>query len=101
MLSAAASVGMSCLWDMEDGLGKIDKYTYSGEEYIKVRVGRCTGPRFLRSICESQGGSLLAIGILHACVRSEQDAPVALLTDHLENKSVPLRTMAITGYAYR
>lgn len=37
MLSAAASVGLSCLWDMEEGLGKIDKYTYSGEEYIKVR----------------------------------------------------------------
>jgi 26S proteasome regulatory subunit N1 len=43
MLSAAASVGVSCLWDMEDGLGKIDKYTYSGEEYIKVCVRGCAG----------------------------------------------------------
>jgi 26S proteasome regulatory subunit N1 len=47
-----------------------------------------------------QGGSLLAIGILHAGVRSEQDAPVALLTEYLENKSVPLKTMAITGCVY-
>lgn len=78
MLSAAASVGLSCLWDMEDGLGKIDKYTYSGEEWIK-------------------GGSLLAIGLLHANVRSEQDAPIALLGEYLENKSVPLRTNAIVG----
>jgi 26S proteasome regulatory subunit N1 len=36
MLSASASVGLSCLWDVEEGLGKIDKYTYSNEEYIKV-----------------------------------------------------------------
>lgn len=36
MMSAAASVGLSCLWDVEEGLGKIDKYTYSSEEYIKV-----------------------------------------------------------------
>ncbi|KAF8316845.1 26S proteasome regulatory complex, non-ATPase subcomplex, Rpn1 subunit [Clavulina sp. PMI_390] len=78
MLSAAASVGMSCLWDVEDGLGKIDKYTYSGEEWIK-------------------GGALLAIGILHANVRSEHDAPVAMLTEHLENKSVILKTNAIVG----
>lgn len=36
MLSAAASLGLSMLWDSEIGLSQIDKYTYSAEEYIKV-----------------------------------------------------------------
>jgi hypothetical protein len=37
MLSAAASLGLSVLWDPENGLGHIDRYTYASEEYIKVR----------------------------------------------------------------
>ena len=53
---------------------------------------------FFHSSLKSQGGSLLAIGMLHTGVRSEQDAPVALLNEYLENKSVVLKTMAITGY---
>jgi len=35
MLSAAASVGMIMLWDV-DGLSKVDKYLYSNEDHIKV-----------------------------------------------------------------
>jgi hypothetical protein len=38
--------------------------------------------------------------MLHTGVRSEQDAPVALLTEYLENRSIVLKTMAITGYVY-
>ncbi|KAF9508141.1 hypothetical protein BS47DRAFT_246748 [Hydnum rufescens UP504] len=78
MQSAAASLGLSLLWDTEVGLSHVDKYTYSAEEYIK-------------------SGALLAIGILHSGVRSEQDAALALLSEHLENRSVPLRTSAIIG----
>jgi hypothetical protein len=37
MMSAAASLGLSLLWDTEMGLSHIDKYTYSAEEHIKVR----------------------------------------------------------------
>jgi hypothetical protein len=36
MMSAAASLGLSLLWDTEVGLSHIDKYTYSAEEHIKV-----------------------------------------------------------------
>ena len=36
MLSAAASLGLSHLWDPDVGLTNIDKYTYSSEENIKV-----------------------------------------------------------------
>jgi 26S proteasome regulatory subunit N1 len=38
MLSAAASLGVSLLWDADIGLSHVDKYTYSSEEYIKVRI---------------------------------------------------------------
>jgi hypothetical protein len=40
MLSAAASLGLSLLWDTDIGLSHVDKYTYSSEEYIKVHI--CT-----------------------------------------------------------
>ena len=36
MMSAAASLGLSLLWDIDLGLSQIDKYTYSAEEHIKV-----------------------------------------------------------------
>jgi 26S proteasome regulatory subunit N1 len=38
MLSAAASLGLSLLWDADIGLSHVDKYTYSSEEYIKARI---------------------------------------------------------------
>jgi len=39
MMSAAASLGLSLLWDTDVGLSHVDKYTYSSEEHIKVRRG--------------------------------------------------------------
>lgn len=36
MLSAAASLGVILLWDVDGGLTQIDKYLYSSEDYIKV-----------------------------------------------------------------
>ena len=38
MMSAAASLGLSLLWDTDMGLTHIDKYTYSSEEHIKVNI---------------------------------------------------------------
>jgi len=81
MMSAAASLGVSLLWNTEEGLGNIDKFTYSNEEFIKA-------------------GAFMAIGIVHTSVRTEIDAPLALLTEHIENKSVPLRTGAIVGLGF-
>ena len=37
MMSAAASLGLSLLWDTDVGLSHVDKYTYSAEEHIKVQ----------------------------------------------------------------
>ena len=39
MLSAAASLGMILLWDVDGGLTQIDKYLYSSEDYLKVGLG--------------------------------------------------------------
>lgn len=36
MFSAAASLGVSLLWDTDVGLSQIDKYAYASEDYIKV-----------------------------------------------------------------
>ncbi len=79
MLSASASLGLSLLWDHEMGLQHVDKYTYSSEEYIKA-------------------GAFLATGMLNCGIRNESDAAKALLEEHVENKSVTLKTMAIVGY---
>ncbi len=38
MMSAAASLGLSLLWDTDIGLSHVDKYTYSAEEHIKVSI---------------------------------------------------------------
>ncbi|TCD68746.1 proteasome regulatory particle base subunit [Steccherinum ochraceum] len=78
MMSAAASLGLSLLWDTDVGLSHVDKYTYSAEEHIKA-------------------GALLATGILNTGVRTEADAALALLGEYVDNKSVPLKTSAMTG----
>ncbi|KAL5525680.1 hypothetical protein ACEPAG_7016 [Sanghuangporus baumii] len=78
MMSAAASLGLSLLWDTDVGLSHVDRYTYSPEEYIKA-------------------GAFLATGMLNCGVRTEADAALALLGEHIESKSVPLKTGAIVG----
>ncbi|PWY99431.1 26S proteasome regulatory complex, non-ATPase subcomplex, Rpn1 subunit [Testicularia cyperi] len=78
MLSAAASLGMSLLWNTETGLDQIDKYTYSSEESIKA-------------------GAFLAYGIVHSGLRTELDEALALLSEHIESKSIPLKISAIVG----
>ena len=57
MMSAAASLGLSLLWDTDMGLSHIDKYTYSAEEHIKVRPVyqrirlRCTDTTSRLALC--------------------------------------------------
>ena len=36
MISAAASVGMLLLWDIEQGLNEIDRYLHDSNNYIQV-----------------------------------------------------------------
>ncbi|EPS97459.1 26S proteasome regulatory complex non-ATPase subcomplex Rpn1 subunit [Fomitopsis schrenkii] len=78
MMSAAASLGLSLLWDTDVGLSHVDKYTYVPEEHIKA-------------------GALLATGILNCGVRTEADAALALLGDYVDNKAASLKISSIVG----
>ncbi|KAL2221836.1 26S proteasome regulatory subunit Rpn-1 [Thermoascus aurantiacus ATCC 26904] len=80
MMSTAASIGMLLHRDVEEGLDKIDKFTYAQEDQIKA-------------------GALLAIGILNSGVRIDSDPALALLSDpdNLESKSIPMRVACIMG----
>lgn len=79
MMSAAASVGMLLLWDIEQGLNEIDRYLHDSNNYI-------------------QAGALLAMGIVHSGVRHDCDPAKALLTEYLESSNSPeVRLAAIAG----
>ncbi|KAG9348164.1 hypothetical protein JZ751_001899 [Albula glossodonta] len=78
MLSAAASLGVILLWDVDGGLTQIDKYLYSSEDYIK-------------------SGALLACGIVNSGVRNECDPALALLSDYVLHNSNIMRIGAIFG----
>jgi 26S proteasome regulatory subunit N1 len=80
MKSATASIGLSMLWDSESGIDLIDKYSYSSEENIKA-------------------GAFLATGILHSGLRGDPDIAWALLEEHLESQSLPLKIAAMNGIA--
>jgi 26S proteasome regulatory subunit N1 len=78
VISAAASLGMCVLWDTNEGLGEVDKYTYLSDEKIKA-------------------GALMATGMLHCNVRDENEAIIALLGEPLTESSALLRRSAIVG----
>ncbi|MCJ1342722.1 proteasome regulatory particle base subunit [Peltigera leucophlebia] len=80
MLSATASMGMLLRWDVEQGLDRIDKFTYAGEDNVKA-------------------GSLLAIGILMSGVRMEAEPAFLLLGDekNLGSDKRPIRVASIMG----
>ena len=65
-MSAAASLGMLLLWDVDGGLSQIDKFLYSSDTNIKA-------------------GALLAVGVLNSGVRNECDPALALLTEYVDH----------------
>ncbi|KAF9525747.1 armadillo-type protein [Crepidotus variabilis] len=78
MMSAAASLGLSLLWETDVGISHVDKYTYSADEHIKA-------------------GALLATGMLNSGVRTEADYAFHLLGEYTTNPSVWLKTSSIIG----
>uniref|UniRef100_A0A7S2V4A2 26S proteasome non-ATPase regulatory subunit 2 homolog n=1 Tax=Fibrocapsa japonica TaxID=94617 RepID=A0A7S2V4A2_9STRA len=78
MLSAAASLGMILLWNVEEGLTQIDKFMYSSDDYIKA-------------------GAALAVGVVSATVRNESDPALALLADHVKEGSHNLKVCSCIG----
>lgn len=78
MMSAAASLGLLLLWNVEEGLTQIDKFLYSNEDYVKA-------------------GAALSVGILSNGVRNDADPALALLTEHVEGDSHIMKCAACTG----
>jgi 26S proteasome regulatory subunit N1 len=78
MLSAAASLGLVLMWNIESGLNDIDKYFHNTESYIKA-------------------GGCLAIGIVSSGVRNDSDPAIALLSEYLEGSPHIVKTAAICG----
>ncbi|KAK0641627.1 armadillo-type protein [Cercophora newfieldiana] len=80
MMSTVASLGTLLMWDIENGLDQIDKYTYLEEEPI-------------------QAGAYLAIGIMNSGVMLDSEPAVALLadSDKLNHKNPLIRVSAIMG----
>ena len=80
MMSTVASLGTLLMWDIENGLDQVDKYTYLDEEQI-------------------QAGAYLAIGIMNSGVRLDSEPAMALLGDNdkLNHKNPLIRIAAIMG----
>jgi hypothetical protein len=76
MMSAAASLGLSLLWDTDVGLSHVDKYTYSSEEHIKVGQELLTLAYISESIIFS--------------IRQEPSSQQASLTQVSAQKPTPL-----------
>lgn len=77
-MSAAASIGLILLWNMNEAFSQIDRYTYSNDDHIKA-------------------GALLAYGIANNRNKLESDPTFALLNEHLESHDSPLQLGAVTG----
>lgn len=78
MMSAAASVGMISLWDVDSGLDDVDKYQWAEQEYVRA-------------------GAMLGMGLVFANVRHEVEPVLGLLQDHVTSDSISVRIGAISG----
>ncbi|KAL4202711.1 hypothetical protein AMTRI_Chr02g222470 [Amborella trichopoda] len=76
--SAAASLGLIHLWDVDAGLAQIDKYFHSNDNHVIT-------------------GALLAVGIVNCGIRNECDPAYALLADYVTKDDSSIRIGAIMG----
>ncbi|XP_019059427.1 PREDICTED: 26S proteasome non-ATPase regulatory subunit 2 homolog A-like [Tarenaya hassleriana] len=76
--SAAASLGMILLWDVDSGLAQIDKYFYSNDNHVIA-------------------GALLGIGIVNCGIKNDCDPALALIDDYLDKEEPSIRIGAIIG----
>ncbi|CAI9089331.1 OLC1v1023892C2 [Oldenlandia corymbosa var. corymbosa] len=78
--SAAASLGMILLWDVDSGLAQIDKYFHSTDTPVIA-------------------GALLGVGIVNCGVKNDCDPALALLADYVDREDSSIRIGAIMGLA--
>lgn len=77
-MSAAASLGMILLWDVDSGLAQIDKYFHSTDNHVIA-------------------GALLGVGIVNCGIRNDCDPALALLSDYVGREDSCIRIGAIMG----
>eukprot|EP00268_Persea_americana_P057674 TRINITY_DN691_c0_g1_i1.p1 TRINITY_DN691_c0_g1~~TRINITY_DN691_c0_g1_i1.p1 ORF type:complete len:893 (-),score=184.61 TRINITY_DN691_c0_g1_i1:411-3089(-) len=76
--SAAASLGLILLWDVDTGLSQIDKYFHSNDNHVIA-------------------GALLAVGIVTCGIKNDCDPALALLAEHINKEDSSIRIGAIMG----
>uniref|UniRef100_A0A0D3A3S5 26S proteasome non-ATPase regulatory subunit 2 homolog n=1 Tax=Brassica oleracea var. oleracea TaxID=109376 RepID=A0A0D3A3S5_BRAOL len=76
--SAAASLGMILLWDVDAGLTQLDKYFHSTDNPVLA-------------------GALLGVGINNCGIKSDCDPALALLGEYVDNEDSSVRIGAIMG----
>ncbi|KAH9615824.1 hypothetical protein KSS87_003601 [Heliosperma pusillum] len=76
--SAAASLGMILLWDVDAGLAQIDKYFHSNDSHVIA-------------------GALLGVGIVNCGIHNDCDPALALLGDYVDKEDPAIRIGAIMG----
>ncbi|KAK4438722.1 26S proteasome non-ATPase regulatory subunitA [Sesamum alatum] len=76
--SAAASLGMILLWDVDSGLAQLDKYFHSTDTHVIA-------------------GALLGVGIVNCNVQNECDPALALLADYVDKEDSSIKIGAIMG----
>eukprot|EP00258_Populus_trichocarpa_P032587 XP_024448606.1 26S proteasome non-ATPase regulatory subunit 2 homolog A-like [Populus trichocarpa] len=76
--SAAASLGMILMWDVDSGLAQLDKYFHSNDNHVI-------------------SGALLGVGIVNCGIRNDCDPALALLDDFVDKEEPSIRIGAIMG----
>ncbi|XP_078438316.1 26S proteasome non-ATPase regulatory subunit 2 homolog A-like [Wolffia australiana] len=76
--SAAASLGMIMLWDVDSGLAQIDKYLHIADNHVVA-------------------GALLGVGIVNCGIKNDCDPALAILNDFLTKDDPTTRIGAIMG----
>ncbi|CAL5406589.1 unnamed protein product [Camellia sinensis] len=76
--SAAASLGMILLWDVDSGLAQLDKYFHSNDNHVIA-------------------GALLGVGIVNCGIKNDCDPALALLADYIDKEDSSVRIGAIMG----
>jgi 26S proteasome regulatory subunit N1 len=77
-VSAAASLGMVLLWDVEGGLPQIDRFLYATDSNVVA-------------------GASLAVGIVASGIVDEVDAAFAILSDYVGREEPAIRNGATLG----
>ncbi|KAK7263689.1 hypothetical protein RJT34_31283 [Clitoria ternatea] len=76
--SAAASLGMILLWDVDSGLAQLDKYFHSNDNHVIA-------------------GALLGVGIVNCSIKNDCDPAMALLGEYTDREDTSIRIGAIMG----